>query len=89
MGKRLNWESHKNRKRPSPLITFAEKDDNKRKALQIAKRIKQGHKSPQAHLHGCVWRWSAEEVAEWAATHGYKTASETDDEPRSCNRSSH
>lgn len=75
MGKRLDWSAHKNRKRRRPLLTVAEKRDNKLKARQLAERVRRRQKSPQVRRHGPVRQWSPEEVAAWARAHGYSVVS--------------
>jgi len=83
MGKGLDWSAHRNRKRPGPLVSHAEHQDNKLKAKQLAARVSRGHKSPQAHRHGPVRKLTPEEVADWAEAHGYLVADQKadDDDP--------
>jgi hypothetical protein len=74
MAKRLDWDAHKFRKRPRPLVTAGEKKDNKLKAVQLAERIRKGHRPPQAHRYGAARQWTPEEIAAWAEGKSYAVA---------------
>lgn len=71
MAKRLDWEGQRFRKIACPLVSKGMEKDFKRQAKQVAERLKKGHRSPQAHLHGRVRSLSEQEKAAYAAKMGW------------------
>lgn len=72
MGKRLDWDAHKFRKRARPLITDGERRDNKLKAQQLAERIRRGRRTP--NRFGAARQLSPDEITAWAEKNLYSVA---------------
>lgn len=81
MAKRLDWDAHKFRKRPRPLVTAEERKDNKLKAKQLAERISKGHRPPQANRYGDARQCTPEEIAAWAESNGYAVTGKESNRP--------
>lgn len=74
MSNRIDWEASRWRKVPAPLLSRGMQRAFEKDARNLRKRVKKGHKNPQAHLHGSCRILSRDEVAEIAERNGWAVA---------------
>lgn len=59
---KIDWNAHRNRPR-TQILPAELRDQFKEDAARLAKRILSGKPAPDAHRHGPVRKWSAEEIS--------------------------